>query len=63
MLGFNTALDRVGKDLHYARQVLDASTWRAKDAAIKAHGKGIPETEIAEKIGVSRTTVRAWLGK
>jgi DNA-directed RNA polymerase specialized sigma24 family protein len=63
MLGFNTKLDRVGKDLYSSRMALDAATVRARDAAIKANADGVPETVIAKKIGVSRTTVRQWLGK
>lgn len=63
MFKLNSALDRAAQDLRHSRQVLDASTWRARKAAIKAHDKGAPETVIAEKLGVSRTTVRSWLGK
>lgn len=63
MFGFNTKLDRVGKELYASRLTLDAATARARDAAIKAHADGVPETVIAKKIGVSRTTVRQWLGK
>lgn len=59
----NGPLDRAGGDLLYARQMLDACMWRAEKAAIKAAAKGIPETEIAQKLGVNRMTVRKWLGK
>lgn len=59
----NDFLDRAGGDVWYARQTLDACMWRASQAAKKAHKKGIPETVIAEKLGVNRMTVRKWLGK
>ena len=32
-------------------------------AAVEAAAAGMPETEIAERAGVTRRTVRTWLGK
>lgn len=35
----------------------------AKIMAQSAHGEGVPETQIAEQLGVDRMTVRKWVGK
>lgn len=59
----NTALDRAAQDLRTARLTLDACMFRARQAAIKASEKGVPETVIASKLDVNRMTVRKWLGK
>lgn len=63
LMYMNDFLDRAGGDIWGARKTLDACMWRASVAAKKAEKKGIPETVIAEKLGVSRMTVRKWLGK
>jgi hypothetical protein len=60
---FNDFLTRAGGELYNARHMVDIALWHASEAAKKAEKKGIPETEIAEKLGVSRMTVRKWLGK
>ncbi|MGV7585208.1 helix-turn-helix domain-containing protein [Mycobacterium kansasii] len=35
----------------------------AEMLAQSAHSDGVPETQIADELGVNRMTVRKWLGK
>jgi hypothetical protein len=46
-----------------ARGKLREATEAARAMAIKANSAGIPETEIANDLGVNRLTVRRWIGK
>jgi hypothetical protein len=42
---------------------LAGATAEAVRAAVQAAAEGVPETVIARTLGVSRTTVRAWLAE
>lgn len=52
-----------GRALHTARKRLADATQNAKAATIDAAAAGTSEVVIARLIGVSRATVREWLGK
>lgn len=54
--------DAAGR-LLVARQELTEATDAAKAAAREAVGRGVSEVEVARRLGVSRMTVRKWLGK
>jgi transposase-like protein len=58
-----TELELAARKLRSARQRLDTAMQAAEQAAITAHAKGAPETDIARTLGVNRMTVRRWLGK
>lgn len=58
-----TSLAEAADALLIARQTLNGAMGIASDAARNAYAGGIPETEIARKLGVNRLTVRKWLGK
>jgi hypothetical protein len=52
-----------GKKLLRARAAAAEALRIAQMLAQSAHSEGIPETRIAEDLGVDRMTVRKWLGK
>jgi DNA invertase Pin-like site-specific DNA recombinase len=52
-----------GKKLARARAALDDASRIAQNLARSAHSEGVPETQIAAELGVTRMTVRKWLGK
>jgi DNA-binding GntR family transcriptional regulator len=52
-----------GKKLALARATVTEALRVAEILARSAHGEGIPETRIAEDLGVDRMTVRKWVGK
>jgi len=56
-------LTTAARALRAARQRLDTAMATAEQAAIDAHARQVPETEIARELGVNRMTVRRWLGK
>lgn len=57
------ALVSAGDGLRSARYVLDGATEAAKQAAADAVAAGITEVYVAEALGVTRLTVRKWIGK
>lgn len=54
---------RARHDLEAARATLAEITSAAIEVTAEAHRSGVPETVIAETVGVSRNTVRQWLAK
>ena len=52
-----------GKKLARARTALDDASRLAQNLARSAHSEAVPETQIATELGVTRMTVRKWLGK
>jgi len=54
---------KAARELAQARQRLDQAMQAAQDTAITMYEDGMPETQIAEQLGVNRLTVRRWLGK
>lgn len=52
-----------GRKLARARAVEAEAARVAAVLARSAHAEGIPETQIADELGVTRMTVRKWLGK
>lgn len=56
-------LERAGRNLRQARADLESATEAAQRACLLAHNVGTPETTLAFALGVTRQTVRAWLGK
>jgi DNA-binding GntR family transcriptional regulator len=52
-----------GKKLAKARTAVTEALRVAEVVARSAHHEGVPETQIAEELGVDRMTVRKWLGK
>lgn len=63
MSTFLKELDAAGRKLRSARSRLDVVMTEAQNVARGAYNGGIPETTIAEMLGVDRMTVRKWLGK
>lgn len=56
-------LDQAAKQLAAARQIEEAAKADAIAAARDAAGQGLSEYVIADRLGVTRMTVRKWLGK
>lgn len=56
-------LRQAGKRLAAANEARRVAIQAARLAATEAAAAGVPETVIAREIGVTRMTVRAWLGK
>jgi predicted transcriptional regulator len=52
-----------GKKLARARAAVAEAMRVAEIMARSAHEEGMPETRIAEDLGVDRMTVRKWVGK
>ena len=59
----HNALLVAGSNLEATRTDLSRAMATARATGIQAHADGVPETVIAEKLGVDRMTVRKWLGK
>lgn len=57
------SLTEAGDTLQSAREYLEEATESAKGAAKAAVDLGATEVRIAEALGVTRLTVRKWLGK
>lgn len=53
----------VSDKLAQARKSLAFVTHEAKEVAAQDAHDGVPEAEIARDLGVSRMTIRKWLGK
>lgn len=58
-----TGTPTAARNLRAARARLAEATEIAQVQAIAEYDAGTPETEIAKALGVSRMTVRRWLGK
>jgi predicted transcriptional regulator len=56
-------LRQAGRKLAAANEARRVAVHAARLAAIEAAAVGTPETVIARELGVTRKTVRAWLGK
>ena len=56
-------LAEAARQLHAATQARDKAVAHAKHLAQQARQQGHPENWIAEQLGVTRTTIRRWLGK
>ena len=52
-----------GKKLARARAAVTEALRVAEVMARSARDEGVPETRIAEDLGVDRMTVRKWVGK
>ncbi|MGV7251948.1 helix-turn-helix domain-containing protein [Mycobacterium kansasii] len=52
-----------GRKLAQARAAAGEALRVAQIMAQSAHSEGVPETRIAAELGVTRMTVRKWLGK
>ncbi len=52
-----------GRKLAKARATADELTRIAKVMAASAADEGTPERDIAEQLGITRQTLRQWLGK
>ncbi|MGK2880627.1 MAG: helix-turn-helix domain-containing protein [Mycobacterium sp.] len=52
-----------GRKLARARAAADEAIRVSKVMAQSAYAEGVPETQLAESFGVTRMTVRRWLGK
>jgi DNA-binding transcriptional regulator YiaG len=59
----NDELARIGAELQATRENVSALLTEAANAARAARAAGMSEVVIARTLGVSRHTVRAWLGK
>lgn len=57
------SLEKAARNLRSARQRMGHAMATAQHAAVSAQLDGVPETEIAQRLGVNRMTVRRWLGK
>ncbi|MDJ1113245.1 hypothetical protein [Microbacterium dauci] len=56
-------LDVIAKRLQRARANVDAVTAEAREAALRALAAGTSEVLVSQKLGVTRMTVRRWVGK
>ena len=55
--------EMAGHRLALARAELKAATEQAKQACRTESDIGVPDARLARNLGVSKITVRAWLGK
>jgi DNA invertase Pin-like site-specific DNA recombinase len=60
---YELLLTHAGQALRSAKSNLAVAVYDAKTLTNDAATDNLPETLIAEKLGVSRHTVRGWLGK
>jgi len=58
-----TDLERVAGRLRAARQENQKASDAAKAAAREAVAGGMSESEAARQLGVTRMTIRKWIGK
>jgi len=56
-------LDRAARDYHEQRGRLDQATAQLQAHVRAEHAAGMSEVELARRAGVTRTTIRAWVGK
>jgi len=56
-------LDAVAARYEAVRTALHEATVEAKAAAVEAVAAGMSEVEAARRLGVSRMTLRKWIGK
>ena len=56
-------LERAARNLRGARSRLGKATKEAQAITAAAYLTGTSESEIARELGVTRVTVRKWLGK
>ena len=59
----DTDLEQIGQALAKARAASQEATAAARAAAVAAYEAGQSERQIADTIGVERSTLRVWLGK
>ena len=60
---YEALLIQASNELRHARSNLAVANYNAKTIARDAIDDGMSEVELARLLGVSRHTVRAWLGK
>lgn len=58
-----TALARARKVSERADASRDRARQQLREAVVNAVAAGIPEAEVARRAGITRMTVRAWIGK
>lgn len=58
-----TALEQSGANLRAARETEQRARDQARQDALAAIENGATETAVARHLGVSRMTIRQWLGK
>lgn len=56
-------IQNIGDQLAAAKTQLDKAWEQARLTTIEASRQGTPEARIAKTLGVSRQTIRRWLGK
>ncbi len=59
----DTDLTQLGKQLTKAREEEAKALARVMEAVRAEHARGMSEYKLAEHAQVSRSTIRAWLGK
>lgn len=57
------SIDRAARELAVARRAQDGATEFARQVVVAAVNDGMSEAEAARRVGVTRMTVRDWLGK
>ncbi len=62
-MDMDTKLDQAAKTLQATRQAQDQALDHARRLTIQATQQGYSQLSIATRLGVARTTVRAWLDK
>jgi hypothetical protein len=56
-------VEAAGADYHSATAAREAAIVKAKRVALRAYNAGMPQSEIADMMGVDRArTIRRWLG-
>lgn len=60
---YRKQLDKVGTDLTAARRREKLTRAKLRDLVVKAVGAGVSEVEASKLAGITRVTVREWLGK
>jgi DNA-directed RNA polymerase specialized sigma24 family protein len=63
MTGHSAAFRSANTTLVAAREMMNSATQNARLVTLKAAADGVSEVDIAKGLGVSRMTVRKWLGK
>ena len=59
----HAGLDGIAAELTSARAAYERATEQAKAALEDAAAGGLSESQLADKLGVDRTTIRRWRGK